>query len=122
MPHDALWLVDFARRLSDTNNVDRDLSVRGGALMALLNALQAAAPASAEPFSNSASVPLHSCPESDVKREPTRSRVLPPLRATWERACRAWRWLEDSWIGDLIGAICIFLIPVAGLFLGMVFE
>ncbi len=58
----------------------------------------------------------------DVKREPTRSRALPPLRAAWERACRAVRWLDDSWIGDLIGAICIFLIPVAGLFLGMVFE
>lgn len=49
-------------------------------------------------------------------------RTLPPLRATWERACRAWHWLDDSWLGDLIGAACIFLIPVAGLFLGMIFE
>ena len=44
------------------------------------------------------------------KREPVRSRVLPLVRA-------AWRWLDGSLLGDLVGALCLFGILFGGLFL-----
>ncbi|WP_010142189.1 hypothetical protein [Oceanicola sp. S124] len=57
-----------------------------------------------------------------AKREPAGPRVLPPLRAAWRRICIASRWIDDSWVGDLIGAICLFIILFMGLFMGVLFS
>lgn len=40
-------------------------------------------------------------------REPASPRLL-PLRAGWQRLKAAFVWLDDSWVGDLIGAVCLF--------------
>lgn len=40
-------------------------------------------------------------------REPASPRLL-PLRAGWQRLKAAAVWLDDSWVGDLIGAVCLF--------------
>jgi hypothetical protein len=52
--------------------------------------------------------PSHVSSPSDVKREPTRPRALPPLRAAWKRLCRVSRWADDGWVGDLVGVAGIF--------------
>ncbi len=57
-----------------------------------------------------------------AKREPARPRVLPPLRAAWRRICIVSRWIDDSWVGDLVGVICLFIILFMGLFMGGLFQ
>lgn len=57
-----------------------------------------------------------------AKREPARSRVLPPLRAAWRRICIVSRWIDESWVGDLVGVICLFIVLFTGLFMGVLFQ
>lgn len=57
-----------------------------------------------------------------AKREPARPRVLPPLRAAWRRICIISRWIDDSWVGDLVGVICLFIVLFMGLFMGALFQ
>lgn len=50
-------------------------------------------------------------PAAGAAREPAKPRGLPlVVRAVWQRLKRANAWLEDSWVGDLIGVICLFAI------------
>lgn len=42
-------------------------------------------------------------------RKPASARVLPSsLRAGWHRIKAASDWLDNHWLGDLLGAICVF--------------
>ncbi|MFD1914147.1 hypothetical protein [Halodurantibacterium flavum] len=43
-----------------------------------------------------------------VARDPVGPRVLQSLRAGWRRTVHVMRWLDDHWIGDLIGVIALF--------------
>ena len=45
-----------------------------------------------------------------------------PLRRGWRRLVQANARLEDSWLGDLIGAFCLLVIFWGFLFLGLIFE
>lgn len=50
-------------------------------------------------------------PAAGAAREPARPRGLPLVaRAVWQRLKDANDRLENSWVGDLIGAICLFVI------------
>ena len=52
-------------------------------------------------------------------RKPASPRVLPsPLRAGWRRIRAASDWLDGHWVGDLLGAICLFGILFAVLLIG----
>lgn len=48
--------------------------------------------------------------ESRVVREPARPRALGTARAVWRRLKEANARFEDSWVGDLIGVICLWVI------------
>lgn len=54
--------------------------------------------------------------------EPTSPRASSSLRAGWGWLVRAARRLDDHWIGDLIGAVCLFALLWMGLVIAMVFE
>lgn len=54
--------------------------------------------------------------------EPTSPRAPSSLRAGWRWLIRASRRLDDHWIGDLIGALCLFGMLWIGLVAVMVFE
>lgn len=42
-------------------------------------------------------------------RKPASPRVLPsPVRAGWRRIKAASDWLDNHWLGDLLGAVCVF--------------
>ncbi|MFV0409851.1 MAG: hypothetical protein ACK5LJ_09210 [Paracoccus sp. (in: a-proteobacteria)] len=47
-------------------------------------------------------------------RKPASPRaILSPLRAGWRRIRAASDWLDGHWVGDLLGAICVFGIGIA---------
>lgn len=54
--------------------------------------------------------------------EPTSPRAGRRRRAGWGWLVRAARRLDDHWIGDLIGAVCLFALLWMGLVIAMVFE
>ncbi|SLN48125.1 hypothetical protein PSA7680_02477 [Pseudoruegeria aquimaris] len=54
--------------------------------------------------------------------EPSSPRASSSLRAGWGWLIRAARRLDDHWIGDLIGALCLFGMLWIGLVAAMVFE
>ena len=54
-------------------------------------------------------------------REPAGS-CASPLRRGWRWLVQANARLEDSWLGDLVGVICLFVIFWGFLFLGLIFE
>lgn len=54
--------------------------------------------------------------------EPSSPRASSSLRAGWRWLVRAARRLDDHWIGDLIGALCLFGMLWIGLVAAMVFE
>jgi len=54
--------------------------------------------------------------------EPSSPRASSSLRAGWRWLIRAAKRLDDHWIGDLIGALCLFGMLWIGLVAAMVFE
>jgi len=54
--------------------------------------------------------------------EPTSPRASSSLRAGWRWLIAAAKRLDDHWIGDLIGALCLFGMLWIGLVAAMVFE
>ncbi len=59
---------------------------------------------------------------ADARTEPARSRVGPAIRATWHRISAFSQWMDDSWVGDLIGVACLFILLFIGLFMGMIYQ
>ena len=57
-----------------------------------------------------------------LAREPSSPRASSSLRAGWCWLTRAARRLDNHWIGDLIGAVCLFGMLWIGLVAAMVFE
>lgn len=58
-------------------------------------------------------------PAATGPREPVGPRASSSLRAGWRRLVEVCDRIEDSWVGDLIGAVCLFatfyiLIVIAG--------
>lgn len=58
---------------------------------------------------------------SVAAREPAGPRVVLPLRAGWRRLVRFAAWLDDCWIGDLIGVVSLFALLWMFLLMGAVF-
>lgn len=54
--------------------------------------------------------------------EPSSPRASSSLRAGWGWLVRSAKRLDDHWIGDLIGAVCLFALLWMGLVIAMVFE
>ena len=61
-------------------------------------------------------------PATDAACEPSSPRASSSLRAGWGWLIRAAQRLDDHWIGDLIGALCLFGMLWIGLVAAMVFE
>lgn len=59
---------------------------------------------------------------SVAAREPAGPRVVLPLRAGWRRLVRVMNRIEHSWVGDLIGVVCLFALLWMLLLLGAAFE
>lgn len=67
--------------------------------------------------------PAFRAPAATVERcEPVGPCASSPLRRGWRWLVRAAARLEDSWLGDLIGALCLFVIFYGVLLLGLMFE
>ncbi len=45
-----------------------------------------------------------------------------PVAQCWDHLKRVTRWLDDSWVGDLIGAACLFGILYLSLLIGWVLS
>jgi len=65
---------------------------------------------------------LHAPAATGIACEPSSPRASSSLRAGWGWLIRAARRLDDHWIGDLIGAVCLFALLWMGLVIAMVFE
>lgn len=65
---------------------------------------------------------LHAPAATGIACEPSSPRASSSLRAGWGWLIRAARRLDDHWIGDLIGAVCLFGMLWIGLVAAMVFE
>lgn len=62
-------------------------------------------------------------PAATVERgKPASPRASSSLCAGWRWLTRANARLEDSWLGDALGAACLFAILWMLLFLGLIFE
>ena len=55
-------------------------------------------------------------------REPAGPRVVQFLRAGWRWLCGVVERIENSWMGDLIGVICLSVLLVMLVFLGAALE
>lgn len=64
--------------------------------------------------------PLRAPAATGDAREPASPRILPPLRAGWQRLRAGHDRLNDSWIGDLIGVICIWVTLYAALIIAQI--
>lgn len=67
-------------------------------------------------------IPLRAPAATVAACEPTSPRASSSLRAGWRWLIRAAKRLDDHWIGDLIGALCLFGMLWIGLVAVMVFE
>lgn len=67
-------------------------------------------------------IPLRAPAATVAACEPSSPRASSSLRAGWRWLVRAARRLDDHWIGDLIGALCLFGMLWIGLVAAMVFE
>lgn len=65
---------------------------------------------------------LHAPAATVAACEPPSPRASSSLRAGWGWLIRVVRRLDDHWIGDLIGAVCLFGMLWVGLVAAMVFE